>query len=58
MEKITDKQYKFICQLLWGGAPTDKDWAMQTKKFEEEAPKILEKYPMLDKSFFEPQDKL
>jgi hypothetical protein len=49
--KINDNQYKFISQLLWGGSPVDKDWAMQTKKFEEEAPKILEKYPMLNKSF-------
>jgi hypothetical protein len=53
MEKLTDKQYRFICQILWGGAPIDKDWAMQTKKFEDEAPKILHDYPMLDKSFFE-----
>ena len=53
MEKLTDKQYRFICQILWGGSPIDKDWAIQTKKFEDEAPKILHDYPMLDKSFFE-----
>ena len=53
MDKITDKQYRFICQILWGGYPVDKDQAIQTKKFEDEAPKILDKYPMLDKSFFE-----
>lgn len=47
----SEKEYKFICSLLWGGSPVDKDWAMQTKKFEDEAPVILEKYPLLDKSF-------
>ncbi len=51
--KLTNQQYKFICELLWGGPPVDRDWAEGTKLFEAEAPKILEKYPMLDKSFFE-----
>lgn len=52
MEKITSKQYNFICELLWGVSPIDKDWAMSTKKFQEDGIKILEKYPELDKSFF------
>jgi len=52
-EKLTNQQYKFICELLWGGSPVDRSWAEGTKLFELEAPKILEKYPMLDKSFFE-----
>ena len=52
MEKITSKQYNFICELLWGVAPIDKDCAMSTKKFQEDGIKILEKYPQLDKSFF------
>lgn len=51
--KLTNQQYKFICELLWGGPPVDRDWAEGTKLFESEAPKILTKYPMLDKSFFE-----
>lgn len=51
--KLTNQQYKFICEILWGGVPVDRDWAEGTKFFEAEAPKIIEKYPMLDKSFFE-----
>ena len=53
MEKLTNQQYRFICELLWGGAPIDRKWAEGTKIFQENSPKILEKYPMLDKSFFE-----
>lgn len=52
-DKLTNQQYKFICELLWGGVPVDKQWAMGTNLFKENATKILEKYPMLDKSFFE-----
>lgn len=51
--KITNQQYKFICELLWGGVPVDRGWAEETRYFKTEAPKILEMYPMLDKSFFE-----
>lgn len=50
---LNSKQYRFICELIWGGAPVDRSWAEGTKIFQERAPKILEKYPMLDKSFFE-----
>lgn len=53
MEKLSSQQYRFICEILWGGAPIDRVWAEKTKLFEKEAPQILEKYPMLDKSFFE-----
>lgn len=52
MEKITTKQYNFICELIWGVIPIDKDWTMNSKKFQEDGIKILEKYPELDKSFF------
>lgn len=52
MEKLTKQQYEFVSRLLWGCVPVDRDWAEGTKLFETEAPKILEKYPMLDKSFF------
>lgn len=51
--KLTNQQYKFICELLWGCVPIDKDWATKTNFFEIEAPKILIDYPMLDKSFLE-----
>lgn len=52
-KKLTNQQYKFICELLWGGAPVDRDWAESTKLFEKEAPIILAKYPELNKSFYE-----
>lgn len=52
-KKYTNQEYKFICELLWGGVPTDRNWAEETGMFKEEAPKILAKYPMLDKSFFD-----
>jgi hypothetical protein len=50
--KFTNQQYKFVCELLWGGVPIDRLWAEETKLFQQEYPKILNKYPMLDKSFF------
>lgn len=53
MDKLTNQQYKFICELLWGHVPIDKTWATGTKLFQIEAPKILERYPQLDKSFYE-----
>jgi hypothetical protein len=51
--KLTNQQYKFICEILWGGVPVDRIWAEDSKLFIESAPKILEKYPYLDKSFFD-----
>lgn len=51
--KLSNQQYKFVCELIWGGSPVDRDWAEGTKIFQTNAPLILEKYPMLDKSFFE-----
>jgi len=51
--KLTNKEYVFVCELIWGGAPVDIEWGEQTSIFKENAPKILEKYPMLDKSFFD-----
>ena len=55
--KYTNQQYKFICELIWGGVPIDKQWAEETRLFKEQAPVILENYPMLDKSFFEYKNK-
>jgi hypothetical protein len=53
MDKLTEKQYRFICELIWGSSPIDKEWAMLTPIFKEKAPKILERYPKLDVSFHE-----
>ncbi len=50
--KYSNQQYKFICEILWGGSPIDRIWAEGTNLFKAQADKILEKYPMLDKSFF------
>ena len=55
--KLTNQQYRFVCELLWGGAPVDRAWAEGTLLFQKQAPVILEKYPMLDKSFFEHKNK-
>jgi len=58
MEKLTDKQMRFVCELIWGSIPADKnykmdrDWIEKTPIFNQRASEILEKYPMLDKSFF------
>lgn len=51
--KYTSQQYRFICELLWGNVPIDRLQAEESGLFKTEAPKILAKYPMLDKSFFE-----
>ncbi len=51
-EKLTNQQYKFICELIWGSVPIDRKWAEETGLFIEKAPQILKEYPMLDKSFF------
>lgn len=51
-KKLTTQQYRFICELLWGGVPVDRIWAEETKMFQTQAPLILAEYPMLDKSFF------
>ena len=53
MNKLSNQQYRFICELIWGGAPVDRNWAEGTKLFQQECPKLLAEYPMLDKSFFE-----
>lgn len=50
--KYSNQQYKFICELLWGTVPADRNWAEGTNLFKSEVDKILEKYPSLDKDFF------
>ncbi len=54
------KEYKFICELIWGGVSLDRKLAEETALFKEQAPKILKRYPKLDISFFEEllEDKL
>lgn len=49
----TTAQYKFVCELIWGGPPVDRQWAEGTKFFQEKVTGLLEQYPMLNKSFFE-----
>ena len=53
MEKLTNQQFKFVCELIWGGVPVDRKLAEESPLFKQKAPEILEMYPMLDKSFFE-----
>ncbi len=56
--KITNQQFKFICELLWGGVPVDRGLTEESAMFKSRAPGILEHYPQLDKSFFEESKKL
>lgn len=51
--KYTPQQYKFICELIWGGVPVDRKQAEESAYFKDRADKILEQYPKLDVSFFE-----
>jgi hypothetical protein len=53
IQKLSKQQYKFVCELLWGGVPVERIWAEETPIFKANAPRILEEYPMLDKSFFD-----
>lgn len=46
----TTKEITFICELIWGGVPVDRNWAVDSELFKNKAPEILAKYPMLDKS--------
>ena len=48
--RLTNQQFKFVCEILWGGVPVDKEWAEQTSIFISNAPIILKRYPLLDKS--------
>ena len=52
MEKLSNQQYKFVAEMLWGCSPTDRNWAEGTKMFQSQAPLILNSFPMLDKSDF------
>lgn len=47
-----EQEYVFVCELLWGCIP-DRAWAEKTELFIQESPKILNRYPKLDISFFE-----
>lgn len=49
----SNQQYKFISNIIWGCVPVDRKWAEGTIFFKTEAPKVLERYPMLDKSLYE-----
>lgn len=57
---MNDKEFKFVCELIWGGVPIDeygkpdKQWADDKQIFKEKAPLLLERYPQLDESFFAP----
>lgn len=55
--KLTQAQYRFACELIWGGVPVDRTQAEESALFKERAPGILERYPMLDRSFFEEYEK-
>ncbi len=52
-EVITNQQYKFACELIWGSIPVDRTHAEESSIFKTRVSLILEQYPLLDKSFFE-----
>ena len=49
--KISNQQYRFVCEMLWGGVPVEREWAEETAIFKANATRILKEYPLLDKSF-------
>jgi hypothetical protein len=57
-QKYTKQQYDFVCSLIWGGIPVDRDWAEMSGLFKSMAPMILKTYPMLEKSFDEKMSKI
>ncbi len=54
---MNNQEYKFVCEILWGGVPIDKEWAVATPIFIKESSKILLQYPLLDRSFFMEHEK-
>lgn len=56
-EGLSKQQFKFICELLWGGVPVDRVQAEESSMFKMNAQRILEEYPQLDKSFYEKHSK-
>lgn len=52
MEKLSNQQYKFVCELIWGHVPIDRIWAEESSLFKEKVTKLLLQFPYLDKSFF------
>lgn len=56
--KYTKQQYDFVCSMIWGSSPVDRNWAEGTNVFQTTAPKLLSKYPKLDISFHEDMNKL
>lgn len=55
--KYSKQQYEFVCSLIWGTVPVDRSWAEESSMFKSNAPVLLAKYPMLDKSFQEEMSK-
>jgi|LakMenEpi03Aug12_release.lakeMendotaPanAssembly.Ray.scaffolds.fasta_scaffold1021747_2 hypothetical protein len=51
--ELTNKQYTFICELIFGCVPIDKKWVLESQLFKSKVDDILTKYPKLDVSFFE-----
>ena len=49
-EKLTNQQYRFVSEIVWGCSPIDRKWAEETSIFKNMKDKILKDYPLLDKS--------
>lgn len=48
----SNAQFKFVCELLWGGVPVNRAEAEESTYFKSNVQLILDRYPSLDKSFF------
>ena len=51
--QLSEKEHIFVCELMMGCIPKDKNWVTGLPVYEDFTKKTLEKYPELDKSFFE-----
>jgi hypothetical protein len=56
--KYTPQQYRFVCELLWGSSPVERHQAEESAMFQSRVNDILDRYPALDKSFFEEHENL
>jgi len=49
--KYLTKEYNFVCELIFGSIPINREYIETSDIFKNNAPKILAKYPKLDVSF-------
>lgn len=50
-KKYSTKEYNFVCELIFGSIPVNREVIETSDIFKNNAPNILAKYPKLDISF-------